>query len=52
MKNTAKLIIFLDKTSFLFLIVKSYLIIRIFVVNIWIIRKFVVPLHCLKEIMI
>ena len=32
--------------------VKSYLIIRFFVVNIWIIRKFVVSLHCLKEIMI
>ena len=32
--------------------VKSYLIIRFFVVNIWVIRKFVVSLHCLKEIMI
>lgn len=32
--------------------VKSYLTIRFFVVNIWIIRKFVVSLHCLKEIMI
>lgn len=32
--------------------VKSYLIIRFFVVDIWIIRKFVVSLHCLKEIMI
>lgn len=32
--------------------VKSYLIIRFFVVNIWIIRKFVVSLHCLKKIMI
>lgn len=29
--------------------VKSYLIIRFFVVKIWVIRKFVVSLHCLKE---
>ena len=45
MKNTAKLIIFPDKTSFPVLIVKSCLIIRFFVVNIWIIRIFVVSLH-------
>ena len=48
MKNTAKLIIFLDKTSFPVLIVKSCLIIRFFVVNIWIIRIFVVSLHRLN----
>jgi hypothetical protein len=48
MKNTAKLIIFLDKTSFPVLIVKSCLIIRFFVVNIWVIRKLVVSLHRLN----
>lgn len=48
MKNTAKLIIFPDKTSFPVLIVKSCLIIRFFVVNIWIIRKLVVSLHRLN----
>lgn len=49
MKNTAKLIIFPDKTSFSVLIVKSCLIIRFFVVNIWVIRIFVVSLHRLKK---
>jgi len=48
MKNTAKLIIFPDKTSFSVLIVKSCLIIRFFVVNIWVIRIFVVSLHRLN----
>lgn len=48
MKNTAKLIIFPDKTSFPVLIVKSCLIIRFFVVDIWIIRIFVVSLHRLN----
>lgn len=48
MKNTAKLIIFPDKTSFSVLIVKSYLIIRFFVVNIWTMRKLVVSLHRLN----
>ena len=48
MKNTAKLIILLDKTKFPGLIDKACLIIRFFVVNIWIIRKLVVSLHRLN----
>ena len=51
-KTDAKIMFFPQFRKFSSQNVKSYLIIRFFVVNIWVIRKFVVSLHCLKEIMI